>query len=117
MFFNVAERKYFIANFYIYVEKIKFPMVCYNVHIVLNFCRRVPDASKNLGTYAFRLPKDDVKGIWISFEEPETAKQKATYVKQNNLGGIALMDLSLDDARGLCDANRYPILKAVKNIL
>lgn len=91
--------------------------MCYNVRIVLNFCRRVPDPSKNLGTYAFRLPKDDVKGIWISFEEPETAKQKATYVKQNNLGGIALMDLSLDDARGLCDANKYPILKAVKNVL
>ncbi|XP_015368583.1 PREDICTED: chitinase-like protein EN03 [Diuraphis noxia] len=83
----------------------------------LTLYRRVPDPSKNLGTYAFRLPKDDVKGIWISFEEPETAKQKATYVKQNNLGGMALMDLSLDDARGLCDANKYPILKAIKNVL
>lgn len=77
----------------------------------------MPDPSKNLGTYAFRLPKDSVKGIWISYEEPETAKQKATYVKQNGLGGIALMDVSLDDARGLCDASKYPILKAVRNVL
>lgn len=81
------------------------------------FFRRVPDPTKNLGTYAFRLPKDDVKGIWISFEEPETAKQKAQYVKQNGLGGIALMDLSLDDARGICDSNKFPILKAVKNVI
>lgn len=80
-------------------------------------CRRVPDPTKNLGTYAFRLPKDDVKGIWISFEEPETAKQKAQYVKQNGLGGIALMDLSLDDARGICNSNKFPILKAVKNVI
>lgn len=81
------------------------------------FYRRVPDPNKNLGTYAFRLPKDNVKGIWISFEEPETAKQKATYVKQNDLGGIALMDLSLDDARGICSTSKYPILKAVRSVL
>ncbi|XP_050441164.1 chitinase-like protein EN03 [Adelges cooleyi] len=83
----------------------------------LTLYRRVPDPNKRLGTYAFRLPKDDVKGIWISFEEPETIKQKATYVKQNNLGGIALVDLSMDDARGLCDSQKYPLLKAVRNVL
>lgn len=81
------------------------------------FLRRVADQNKNLGTYAFRLPKDDVKGIWISFEEPETAKLKANFVKQQNLGGVALLDLSLDDARGLCDSNKYPILKAVRTVL
>lgn len=77
----------------------------------------MPDLSKNLGTYAFRLPNNNEKGIWISFEEPETAKQKAMYVKQNNLGGLALMDLSLDDARGICDSSKYPILKAVRTVL
>lgn len=79
--------------------------------------RRVPDLNKNLGTYAFRLPKNDVSGIWISFEEPETAKQKAAYVRQNNLGGMALLDLSLDDARGICSSEKYPILKSVKSVL
>ncbi|XP_050521925.1 chitinase-like protein EN03 [Daktulosphaira vitifoliae] len=83
----------------------------------LTLYRRVPDSNKRLGTYAFRLAKDDVKGIWISFEEPETVKQKALYIKQNNLGGIALMDLSLDDARGMCDAQKYPLLKAARSVL
>lgn len=73
----------------------------------------MPDSNKNLGTYAFRLANKNEKGIWISFEEPETAKQKSAYVKENNLGGLALMDLSLDDARGFCNLLKYPILNAV----
>jgi len=107
MYFNIKFPLFRPSNSLIIIEHLSFFV----------FHRRVTDSSKNLGTYAFRLPKDNVKGIWISFEEPETAKQKATYVKQNNLGGIALMDLSLDDARGLCDSSKYPILKAVRNVL
>ncbi|VVC26223.1 Chitinase II,Glycoside hydrolase superfamily,Glycoside hydrolase family 18, catalytic [Cinara cedri] len=82
----------------------------------LTMFSRNPDSKKILGTYAFRLPNHNDKGIWISFEEPETAKQKATYVKSNNFGGLALLDLSMDDARGLCNGNKYPILKAVKTV-
>lgn len=34
------------------------------------------------GTYAFKLPDDNGDaGVWVSYEDPETAGQKATYVK------------------------------------
>lgn len=34
------------------------------------------------GTYAFRLPDENGDpGLWISYEDPDTAGQKAAYVK------------------------------------
>lgn len=33
------------------------------------------------GTYAFRLPENDEGGIWVSYEDPDTAGQKASFVK------------------------------------
>ncbi|XP_039299774.1 chitinase-like protein EN03 [Nilaparvata lugens] len=79
--------------------------------------RRVTDPSKRLGTYGYHMPnkqKNEEEGIWVSFEEPETAAQKAQYVKQNGYGGVALIELSLDDPRGMCDGTKYPILKQAK---
>nr|XP_021205993.2 chitinase-like protein EN03 isoform X3 [Bombyx mori] len=77
--------------------------------------RKVTDPSKRFGTYAFRLPDDNGEGgIWVSYEDPDTAGQKAAYVKSKNLGGVAIVDLSLDDFRGLCTGDKYPILRAAK---
>lgn len=67
-----------------------------------------------LGTYAFRLPQDDKEGIWVSFEDPDTAGQKASYVKAKGLGGVAVVDVTLDDFRGLCTGDKYPLLRAAK---
>ncbi|KAJ8954361.1 hypothetical protein NQ318_011034, partial [Aromia moschata] len=67
-----------------------------------------------VGTYAYRLPKDDTAGIWVSFEDPDTAGQKASYVKAKGLGGVAIVDLTLDDFRGLCTGDKYPLLRAAK---
>ncbi|XP_072930610.1 chitinase-like protein EN03 isoform X1 [Epargyreus clarus] len=67
------------------------------------------------GTYAFRLPDDNGEGgMWVSYEDPDTAGQKATYVKSKNLGGVSIWDLSMDDFRGLCTGDKYPILRATK---
>ncbi|XP_050683253.1 chitinase-like protein EN03 isoform X1 [Leptidea sinapis] len=88
--------------------------------------RKVTDPSKRFdvgltkdgdffGTYAFRLPDDNGEaGLWVSYEDPDTAGQKASYVKSKNLGGISIVDLSLDDFRGLCTGDKYPILRAAK---
>ncbi|KAL0851927.1 hypothetical protein ABMA28_000213 [Loxostege sticticalis] len=76
--------------------------------------RKVTDPSKRFGTYAFRLPENDEGGIWVSYEDPDTAGQKASFVKSKNLGGISIVDLSLDDFRGLCTGDKYPILRAAK---
>lgn len=79
--------------------------------------RRVTDPSKRLGTYAYKLPdkkKDEETGVWVSFEEPETAAYKSQYIKSKGLGGVAIIELSLDDPRGMCDGTKYPILKSAK---
>nr|CAD7595854.1 unnamed protein product [Timema genevievae] len=78
--------------------------------------RRVTDPSKKLGTYAFRLPDSEGEGgIWVAYEDPETAGDRATYVKNKGLGGVALYDISMDDFRGVCHGDKYPILKMAKN--
>ncbi|CAK1554892.1 unnamed protein product [Leptosia nina] len=76
--------------------------------------RKVSDPSKRFGTYAYRLPQDSDDGLWVSYEDPDTAGQKASYVKSKNLGGVAIVDLSMDDFRGLCTGDKYPILRAAK---
>nr|QFZ95587.1 imaginal disc growth factor [Acanthobrahmaea europaea] len=77
--------------------------------------RKVTDPSKRFGTYAFRLPDDNGEGgLWVSYEDPDTAGQRASYVKSKNLGGVSLVDLSLDDFRGTCTGDKYPLLRAAK---
>ncbi|XP_059054485.1 chitinase-like protein EN03 [Achroia grisella] len=77
--------------------------------------RKVTDPSERFGTYAFRLPDDSGEGgLWVSYEDPDTAGKKANYVKTKRLGGISIVDLSLDDFRGLCNGEKYPILRAAK---
>ncbi|XP_023943547.2 chitinase-like protein EN03 isoform X2 [Bicyclus anynana] len=77
--------------------------------------RKVTDPSKRFGTYAFRLPDDSGEGgLWVSYEDPDTAGQKATYAKSKALGGVSIVDLSMDDFRGLCTGDKYPILRAAK---
>nr|XP_034839343.1 chitinase-like protein EN03 isoform X1 [Maniola hyperantus] len=77
--------------------------------------RKVTDPSKRFGTYAFRLPDDSGEGgLWVSYEDPDTAGQKAQYAKSKGLGGVSIVDLSMDDFRGLCTGDKYPILRAAK---
>ncbi|EDW77858.1 uncharacterized protein Dwil_GK24711 [Drosophila willistoni] len=77
--------------------------------------RRVLDPTKRYGSYAVR-PADssDENGIWISYDDPDTASSKAQYARAKNLGGVALFDLTLDDFRGQCTGDRFPMLRAIK---
>lgn len=77
--------------------------------------RKVGDPTKRYGSYAYRLAEDD--GEWVSYEEPATAALKAEFVKNKGLGGIGIFDLSLDDFRGSCQGEKYPILRAAKQQL
>lgn len=77
--------------------------------------KKVTDPTKRFGTYAFRLPdKDDNFGLWVGYEDPETAAIKAGYVKEKNLGGVGIFDISMDDYKGLCNGEKFPILRAAK---
>jgi GH18 family chitinase len=82
--------------------------------------RRVPDPTKRYGTYAFRLPDDNGNfGVWVGYEDPESAGNKAAFVKGKGLGGIAVFDLSTEDIRGVCTNGqvRFPILQKIKEKL
>lgn len=77
--------------------------------------RRVSDPTKRYGTYAYR-PADENgdHGLWVSYEDPDSAANKANYVRAKGLGGLSLFDLSYDDFRGLCTGDKYPLLRAAK---
>ncbi|KFB39517.1 bacteria responsive protein 2 [Anopheles sinensis] len=79
----------------------------------------VVDSSKRFGSYAFRVPDSNGEnGVWVSYEDPDMAGNKAKYVKTKKLGGIAIADLSYDDFRGSCEnGEKFPILRAAKTRL
>lgn len=77
--------------------------------------RKVGDPTKRYGSYGFRLPDSSGSfGIWLGYEDPETAGNKAAYVRAKNLGGVAIFDLTLDDFRGACSGDKFPILRAAR---
>lgn len=80
--------------------------------------KKVVDPTKRYGTYAFRLPDENgSNGIWVGFEEPESAGSKASFVRGKGLGGVAVFDLSLEDFRGACSGAKFPIVTKIKEKL
>ena len=77
--------------------------------------RKVTDLKQRHGNYALR-PADDNGdyGMWVSYDDPDMASIKASYVRGKGLGGVALFDLSYDDFRGLCTGQRFPMLRSIK---
>lgn len=80
--------------------------------------RKISDPTKRYGSYAFRLPDENGNhGMWVGFEEPESAGNKASFVRGKGFGGIAIFDLSLDDFRGACSGAKFPIVTKIKEKL
>ena len=77
--------------------------------------RIVTDPTKRYGPYAYR-PADanGNHGMWVSYEDPGSTSNKANYVRSKNLGGMAFFELGYDDFRGLCNGDKYPLLRAAK---
>lgn len=80
--------------------------------------KKIRDPDEQNGVYSFR-PADNEhpKGIWISYEDPQTVAAKATYVRRNSLGGVALFNLNFDDINGECNEERFPLLRSIKHSL
>ncbi|OAD57983.1 Chitinase-like protein Idgf4 [Eufriesea mexicana] len=78
--------------------------------------RRVGDPKHKYGSYAFQPYNEETgaDGIWVGYEDPDSAGNKASYVKAKGLGGVAIYDLSLDDFRGVCTGDKYPIIRGAK---
>ncbi|XP_076269529.1 chitinase-like protein Idgf4 [Rhynchophorus ferrugineus] len=97
---------------------LSYPEICVRVqgggNVSPQGYRKIVDVTKRRGSYAYKLPNPDTdeEGIWIGYEDPDSATNKATYVRNKGLAGIALDDLTLDDFRGVCTRDKYSILKA-----
>lgn len=79
--------------------------------------QRIGQFTRKYGTYAYRPPikeNNNDDGIWVSYEDPDSVASKAAYVRNRNLGGIALFDLTMDDLHGQCTGEKFSILKAIK---
>lgn len=80
--------------------------------------RKISDPTKRYGSYAFRLADESGNhGMWVGFEEPDSAGNKASFVRGKGLGGVAVFDLSLDDFRGACGSIKFPIVTKIKEKL
>lgn len=80
--------------------------------------RKIADPTKRYGSYAFRLSDDNGNnGIWVGYEDPDSAGNKASFVKGKGFGGVAVFDLSQDDFRGACSGSKFPIVTKIKEKL
>ncbi|XP_030381285.1 chitinase-like protein Idgf5 [Scaptodrosophila lebanonensis] len=98
---------------------LSWPEVCELLQVPFNKdkapLRKVGDPTKRFGIYAYHAAEDEgEKGIWVGYEDPTSAAIKAGYVHAKGLGGVALFDISLDDFRGQCADEKYPILRSIK---
>jgi chitinase len=61
------------------------------------------------GPYAYNTRS----GLWVGYDDIESAIQKANYLVQNGFGGAAIWTLDFDDFNNLCCHGPSPILTAV----
>lgn len=69
---------------------------------------------RQLGAFAYTLPAKNVRGVWVGYEDPETAAAKASFARNIGLGGVAVLDLALDNPWGVCEGVLFPITKAAR---
>ncbi|GAB6032002.1 hypothetical protein CHUAL_010379 [Chamberlinius hualienensis] len=58
-----------------------------------------------------------VKGdSWISFDDPISIKKKVEYAINNNLGGVLIWSIDMDDVKGRCHGKPMPLLKTINEV-
>lgn len=58
--------------------------------------------------------KDDQ---WVGFDDQRSLKLKVQWLKQAGYGGVMVWSVDLDDFKGTCTGNSYPLLTAIKEEL
>lgn len=66
-----------------------------------------PVRDKKIGSYAYKGNQ------WVSFDDVETLRAKAKYIRDSKLGGTMIWALDFDDFRGTCGEGKYPLLSAL----
>lgn len=80
--------------------------------------KKASENAKRYGIYAVRLPDENGNnGVFVGYDDPDSAGSKAAYVKGSGFGGVAIFDLSLEDFRGACGGSKFPIVKKIKEKL
>ena len=58
--------------------------------------------------------KDDQ---WVGYDDLQSIRIKANYIKENNLGGAMFWSIDLDDFHGKCGHGNSPLIKTVRDLL
>lgn len=64
-----------------------------------------------MGPYAYRDRQ------WVSYDDVSMVRKKVELVKSMKLGGAMIWSLDLDDFKGNCECEAYPLLKTVNRVL
>ena len=54
---------------------------------------------------------------WIAYDDQTSVKVKTEFAFENKLAGIMMFSIDLDDFKGDCEADRYPLLKTINHEL
>ncbi|XP_014779959.1 chitotriosidase-1 [Octopus bimaculoides] len=63
------------------------------------------------------VPFTVVDNDWIGYENNQSVALKANFALQNDYGGLMFWSLDLDDFKGECNGEKYPLLKAANIIV
>ncbi|XP_043485682.1 chitotriosidase-1 [Polistes fuscatus] len=63
-----------------------------------------------------RVPYAYSDNQWVGYDNPQSLKEKAEYIKAKGLGGAMLWSVETDDFQGAC-GEKYPLLKVLNNVL
>ena len=83
--------------------------ICKNVN--QNGWTKVTDSTGKMGPYAFSGNQ------WVGYDDIPTVTIKAQYIVDNQLGGSMFWDLASDDFKNICGDGKYPLFKAVSDIV
>lgn len=71
----------------------------------------VQDPEKRMGPYAYKGSQ------WVSFDDADSIRRKAQFVRNMNLGGGMVWALDLDDFRGRCEEGPHPLMHTLQQVL
>ncbi|XP_063242700.1 chitinase-like protein Idgf4 [Bacillus rossius redtenbacheri] len=86
-------------------------------------CGNLTDGSCRMTPVMSQTQRDTQVGLraycratrtWVALDDPEMAAAKARYARDACLGGLQLVDLSLDDFAGRCGLGAYPVLSEAR---
>ncbi|KAA0201540.1 hypothetical protein HAZT_HAZT005433 [Hyalella azteca] len=71
----------------------------------------VKDPEGRMGPYAYSGDQ------WVSYDDVETIRKKAQYIRDKGLAGGMVWALDLDDFRNRCGQGAHPLMNTIKSVL